>query len=46
MVEQNLKEGEIREDDQETTFESLGVCPEICDAVAKMGYKHPSKIQS
>jgi len=26
------------------TFESLGVCAEICEAVKKMGYKHPSKI--
>lgn len=45
-MEQNLVEGEIREEDKETTFEKLGVCPEICDAVAKMHYKYPSKIQS
>lgn len=31
---------------EETTFEQLGVCNEICDAVAKMGFKHPSKIQA
>jgi ATP-dependent RNA helicase DDX47/RRP3 len=30
---------------QEKTFSDLGVCPEICGAVEKMGYKHPSKIQ-
>ena len=29
---------------QEKTFSELGVCPEICGAVEKMGYKHPSKI--
>lgn len=31
--------------DKETSFADLGVCPEICDAVAKMGYINPSKIQ-
>lgn len=31
--------------DKETSFADLGVCPEICDAVAKMGYMNPSKIQ-
>ncbi len=30
---------------QEKSFSDLGVCPEICGAVEKMGYKHPSKIQ-
>jgi hypothetical protein len=29
---------------QEKSFSELGVCPEICGAVEKMGYKHPSKI--
>jgi ATP-dependent RNA helicase DDX47/RRP3 len=28
----------------EKSFSQLGVCPEICSAVEKMGYKHPSKI--
>lgn len=28
----------------DTTFKELGVCDEICEAVVKMGYKHPSKI--
>ena len=28
-----------------TTFADLGVCPEICEAVKKMGYVNPSKIQ-
>jgi ATP-dependent RNA helicase DDX47/RRP3 len=31
---------------EEKTFSLLGVCPEICGAVEKMGYKHPSKIQA
>ena len=31
--------------DTDTTFADLGVCPEICEAVKKMGYKNPSKIQ-
>jgi hypothetical protein len=29
---------------EEKTFAGLGVCPEICGAVEKMGYKFPSKI--
>ena len=29
----------------DTTFADLGVCPEICEAVKKMGYVNPSKIQ-
>ena len=31
--------------EKDTTFEDLGVCPEICEAVKKMGYTNPSKIQ-
>ena len=31
---------------EEKSFAQLGVCPEICTAVEKMGYKHPSKIQA
>ena len=31
---------------QSQTFAGLGVCDEICEAVRKMGYKHPSKIQA
>ena len=30
----------------EGTFADLGVCPEVCGAVAKMGYVHPTKIQA
>jgi len=30
---------------EEKSFSELGVCAEICGAVEKMGYKHPSKIQ-
>lgn len=28
------------------TFEELGVCSEICEAIKGMGYKHPTKIQA
>ena len=38
-------EDEVKQIAVDTTFEDLGVCPEICEAVKKMGYKHPSKIQ-
>lgn len=31
--------------DTDTTFADLGVCPEICEAVQKMGFTNPSKIQ-
>ena len=31
---------------EDTTFADLGVCPEICEAVKKMGYVNPSKIQT
>ena len=47
-----VKEHKIveQEDDkiieENTTFEKMGVCQEICEAVAKMGFKHPSKIQA
>ena len=30
--------------EKDTTFADLGVCPEICEAVEKMGYTCPSKI--
>ena len=42
-----LFEGEtdIKQIAEDTTFESLGVCQEICKAVEQMGYKHPSRIQ-
>ena len=42
----------VEEDDDDAgimtkfTFEELGVCPEICEAIKSMGYKHPSKIQA
>lgn len=32
--------------DKENTFKTLGVCPELCDAVEKLGFSHPTKIQS
>ena len=37
-------EDENQKFESSLTFEKLGVCPEICEAVAKMGFKHPSKI--
>ena len=37
---------EIRQEEAEKTFADIGVCQEICEAVKKMGYKHPSKIQA
>lgn len=37
---------EIRQEEEDKTFAELGVCQEICEAVKKMGYKHPSKIQA
>jgi superfamily II DNA/RNA helicase len=27
-----------------TTFEELGICSEICEAIRGMGYKNPTKI--
>lgn len=38
-------DAEVKQLASDTTFEELGVCQEICEAVKKMGYKHPSKIQ-
>ena len=38
-------DAEVKQLASDTTFEDLGVCQEICEAVKKMGYKHPSKIQ-
>lgn len=38
------EQDDIKMLDTDTTFESLGVCPEICEAVKKMGYVNPSKI--
>jgi ATP-dependent RNA helicase DDX47/RRP3 len=32
-------------DEKVPTFSELGVCSEICEAVQKMGYKQPTKIQ-
>jgi len=29
-----------------SSFTDLGVCPEVCGAVTKMGYKTPTKIQA
>lgn len=40
-------DGEVEEESNimtTMTFEELGVCPEICEAIKAMGYKHPSKI--
>ena len=37
-------EDDVLQHDEGKTFKELGVCDEICEAVKKMGYKHPSKI--
>ena len=48
-VKEVIVEGGEQEDikmlETDTTFSDLGVCPEICEAVKKMGYLYPSKIQ-
>ncbi|CAI2366261.1 unnamed protein product [Moneuplotes crassus] len=31
--------------DKSVTFKELGLCDELCEAVKKLGFKHPSKIQ-
>jgi len=36
---------DIKQLDTDTSFAQLGVCPEICDAIEKMGFENPSKIQ-
>ena len=47
-VKEVIVEGGEQEDikmlETDTTFSDLGVCPEICEAVKKMGYLYPSKI--
>jgi len=35
---------DIKQLDTDTSFAQLGVCPEICDAIEKMGFENPSKI--
>ena len=45
MVFEGGDQDDIKQLEKDTTFAELGVCPEICDAVAKMGYENPSKIQ-
>jgi len=32
--------------DKTQTFEQLGVCKEICTAIDRLNYKHPTKIQA
>jgi len=45
-----LKQDGVEVDDEEsnimsnTTFEELGICSEICEAIRGMGYKVPTKI--
>eukprot|EP00899_Mesostigma_viride_P026555 jgi/Mesvir1/7084/Mv09192-RA.1 len=36
---------ESREEEEEATFESLGVCPQLCEAVQTVGWKSPTSIQ-
>lgn len=42
--EQPKVEGDESKIMTDLTFEELGVCPEICEAIKAMGYKNPSKI--
>jgi ATP-dependent RNA helicase DDX47/RRP3 len=42
---ENMEE-EIKKLVEDLTFEEIGVCPEICRAVEKLGFKHPTKIQA
>lgn len=51
--EEEVKGTASEEADQEESnimtnlsFEEIGVCPEICEAIKAMGYKHPTKIQA
>jgi len=37
-------EEDIKQIEKDITFADLGVCPEICEAVKKMGYTNPSRI--
>ncbi len=45
MIQGNELDEDIKQIERDTTFADLGVCPEICQAVEKMGYTNPSKIQ-
>ena len=45
-VETEKKEEEKEEEEEEgKTFEELGVCPELCDAIARLGWTRPTAIQ-
>ena len=44
----SVNDDKVVEEDEEaekTTFEALGVCPALCEATARLGYKHPTDIQ-
>lgn len=45
IVIEGGEQDDIKMLETDTTFADLGVCPEICEAVKKMGYVNPSKIQ-
>jgi len=40
---ENMEE-DIKKIVETVTFESIGVCPEICRACEKLGFKNPTKI--
>lgn len=42
---QKTEIGTSLEESSQKSFEELGVCDEICEAIKQIGYKTPSKIQ-
>lgn len=40
-----IQEKEVVADAEPVTFESLGVCPELCQAVSSLGWTFPTEIQ-
>ncbi len=51
MEQEEEEKGEAIEEEEANimtnlSFEELGVCPEVCEAIKAMGYKNPTKIQA
>jgi len=44
QLESSLNDGK-GEANSEITFESLGLCPELCEVVEELGWKKPTPIQ-
>lgn len=42
----NQEDQTVFEQDPNITFKSLGVCDEMCDALQRLNFKTPTKIQS